>query len=994
PRLENVEATVAMDTGELVINNVSLAQQRPTRLRFDKGRLGVRELAWKGPRSRLTASGAIGLLPGAEGELRAEGTAALSLLGTIAPGAAGDAAFQVRVSGPSGSRRISANVDLNDVSLIAPKQQLALAGLSGTLTLDADTLEARGLRGQLNGGTLTIDGAVPVRAGVTAPRPLKIEGRGLFVEIPKGLRSQLDTSLTWESSATGPHLSGQVTIASDAYREPITALAALAASLSSASPARARTLPPWVAATALDIRLTSVGPLVVDQSVLKIEMVPDVQLTGTAGRPSLSGQVAIQDGGRIQAGGRTYRLTDSRLEFSPRAGLVPQLNVIGETRVSSYLVTLRIIGPANEIQTNFSSDPPLSERDVRSLLVTGQIADSARGSSDSDQFAIGAVSGDVLGIAGQFVGLDSVRVGTEDLDLVASDVNPSTRLTVSKRLGSKFELVVSENLEESQSTWIVIYRPIGGYEFRLSSEENTTQAFEFRQEITFGPGVSSRARVKSVTLVPDKVRSVTLDGEPGFTAEEVLAGTKIRAGDRFDFREWLNDRDRIARFYGDRRYFTARIIPMRTTGEDTGTERQVDLQYRITRGPRTLLEVTGYIADDAFLARLRQAWSDNVLVNLLGDSLAKAARDQLADAGFLRARVEAAIDRPEPDAVLARIRIEPGPRTDSRRLAFSGNRVIASEELQNLATSRGLDADAWKDSTRLIDEIRAAYAAKGHLAARAIADPIEFSNGAAILRIRIDEGPLSLVASLQLTGVAPERRSDALRAIALPAGSPFTSGAGRAARSRLERHYRDLGYRDVRVEGTARAGQGAGVVLAFTVNEGPLHVIRSVEIAGVQSTRPSIVRQAVGLAAGEPAGAAAAAASERRLYELGTFRRAELRFEPEPAPTTVPGTVPVIAKVSVEEARRFQFRYGVELSSEYNSALSQRANAMGFAGDLRDRNFLGRGMSLGGGLRYESDLRSARSLFAVPKLAGHAIRTNVYLTARGEEDTSDQQVKV
>jgi hypothetical protein len=47
------------------------------------------------------------------------------------------------------------------------------------------------------------------------------------------------------------------------------------------------------------------------------------------------------------------------------------------------------------------------------------------------------VSGDVLGFAGQFVGLDSVTVGSsDDLELVSSDVEPSTRLTVSKRFAS------------------------------------------------------------------------------------------------------------------------------------------------------------------------------------------------------------------------------------------------------------------------------------------------------------------------------------------------------------------------------------------------------------------------------------------------------------------------------------------------------------------------------------------------------------------------------
>ena len=503
PRLNDVVATVTFEAAEVSVDDLGLTQQAPTRLRFDRGRLEVGALDWKGPRSFLTASGAIGLLPGTEGEFRAEGTSSLAFLRLMAPGIGGEATFQVRVAGPPGARAASAKIDLNDVNIIEPEWQLALAGLSGPLTLEAGVLDTRGLRGQLNGGDFTIEGAVPIRAGTVAPRPLNVEARGLFVEVPKGLRSQLDTRLTWENAASGPRLSGQITIASDSYREPITALAS---AISAVAPGRAPRLPvaPWVAATALDIRLNSVGPIVVDQSVLNVELVPDVRVTGTVGRPALDGQVTIQDDGRIRVGGRSYRLTESRLEFSPAAGLLPRLNLIGETHVSSYLVTLRMVGPADQIETNFSSDPPLSERDVRSLLVTGQIADPARGTTDSNTFAVGAVSGDVLGVAGQFVGLDTVSVGTEDLDLVSSDVDPATRLTVSKRLGTKFELVLSENLEENESTWIVIYRPVSGYEFRLSSEENTKEAFEFRQEITFGPGVPTRTRARAATVVQDK----------------------------------------------------------------------------------------------------------------------------------------------------------------------------------------------------------------------------------------------------------------------------------------------------------------------------------------------------------------------------------------------------------------------------------------------------------------------------------------------------------
>ena len=101
-------------------------------------------------------------------------------------------------------------------------------------------------------------------------------------------------------------------------------------------------------------------------------------------------------------------------------------------------------------------------------------------------------------------------------------------------------------------------------------------------------------------------------------------------------------------------------------------------------------------------------------------------------------------------------------------------------------------------------------------------------------------------------------------------GSPFSAGAERSGRARLESYYRDLGFRDVQVETTATpASQGMDMALTFAVKEGPLHVISAVEIEGVQSTRPSLVSKAVQLTPGQPAGAAAAAATEKRLYSSG-----------------------------------------------------------------------------------------------------------------------------
>ena len=183
------------------------------------------------------------------------------------------------------------------------------------------------------------------------------------------------------------------------------------------------------------------------------------------------------------------------------------------------------------------------------------------------------------------------------------------------------------------------------------------------------------------------------------------------------------------------------------------------------------------------------------------------------------------------------------------------------------------------------------------------------------------------------------------------------------------------------------AAQDGRVDLSFTVTEGPLYVVRGVRVEGAQSTRDSLVNRAVTIKPGEAAGQSEAVETERRLYRLGTFRAAAVRFDPVPSASSEK-TVAVDAVVAVQEARKYLLRYGLALSSEYEAVLDEDLQSIGVAADLRDRNFLGRGISLGLGTRVEKDLASVRGLLSMPRLASLPLRTNVSLTLRKEDETS------
>jgi outer membrane protein insertion porin family len=275
---------------------------------------------------------------------------------------------------------------------------------------------------------------------------------------------------------------------------------------------------------------------------------------------------------------------------------------------------------------------------------------------------------------------------------------------------------------------------------------------------------------------------------------------------------------------------------------------------------------------------------------------------------------------------------------------------------------------------------------------RATAEDVEFADGTAILPIRIEEGPEARVASLTVDGADQVGSSAAAAATGLSVGRTYVAGSEQAARLSLERYYRSLGYRDVSVSLRSAVDAGEGRVdVAVTVSEGPRYVVRSVQTTGVQSTREAAVERATRIEPGSPASPAVADATRRGLYDIGTFRSAEVTFVPVEGAVGGP-TVPVDAVVTLQESKRFLLLYGIEATSQYQSLFDQRVASGGVAADLRDRNFLGRGWTLGAGVRYEPSFESMRVLWTVPRLGSTRIRTNFYADTRNEERVRTEEV--
>jgi outer membrane protein assembly factor BamA len=254
--------------------------------------------------------------------------------------------------------------------------------------------------------------------------------------------------------------------------------------------------------------------------------------------------------------------------------------------------------------------------------------------------------------------------------------------------------------------------------------------------------------------------------------------------------------------------------------------------------------------------------------------------------------------------------------------------------------------------------------------------------------ITIDEGVLLRLAGMQLGGVDPARLMDATEALGLSIGDPLAASAPDEAARRLKAFYAGLGYRRAAVTHTVTTEKDGSVSVTWTVKEGPLFRVRSVDVVGADTTSDGLVRKAITLQPGDAMSQGAIDTTRRNLYDIGTFRRVDLDVAESAAQSVDIGELPLTLTVRAEEPQRFQLRYGVQFSFDRSTGRGGDTS-VGASVELRDRNFIGRAAQASLSAHWDRDLQTVGTLLTSPRFFGKRVRTNVYARTRYEQDVLD-----
>ncbi len=275
---------------------------------------------------------------------------------------------ELRFSGGAFERRDSPAPPVSNVN--------ALVRLQGsTVRLESLSLESSG--GTLNGrGTMDL-------ADIAKPTlDLTLRALALPLKRDEAMIIRADADLAIRGDLERSTISGTVDLVDSLYyrdfeilpvRVPFTApsrprLPAIDADETAAA------IPAPFANWALDVRVRTRDPVLIRGNLANGSATADVRFGGTLGKIEPQGSAVIRDvTARLPFS--TLRVNNGTVTFTPAGGLNPELNIRGTSNIGRFEVNIFFYGPVSAPRTALTSDPPLAESEIMTLLATGTTSD-------------------------------------------------------------------------------------------------------------------------------------------------------------------------------------------------------------------------------------------------------------------------------------------------------------------------------------------------------------------------------------------------------------------------------------------------------------------------------------------------------------------------------------------------------------------------------------------------------------------------------------------
>lgn len=528
-------------------------------------------------------------------------------------------------------------------------------------------------------------------------------------------------------------------------------------------------------------------------------------------------------------------------------------------------------------------------------------------------------------------GVDAVVVLRADLQVESVEVAGELPLPAS-RLESELEQKAGRPLREDR-----VLRDVYSLERALAEEGYLDARAKLDVAVD---SARKRARVR-YQIVPGTrwlVGEVRIESAEAVDVQSLLDALRSGPGEPYRPRTLRDEPDRLERVLARAGFRLASVEALPETRREA--ERRIDLVYRVERGPRFELVLTGGDRKELEKADLLPFLGSGSYDEALLLQSVASIRKHYQEKGFWKVEVDTAEER-EEGLLRVRLSIVPGPKLVLEEIAFEGNEALPDEQLaRRMATTprRALTPG----SGRLVDEqlsadlanLRSFYAVQGFGEARVGPARVEEPGGDRLrLVIPVEEGRRRRIGEVLFSGNQEIPARELAAAIRLRPGGPYHRVLVDEAIEQLRLAYEQRGYRSALISASVEPGTDESLVsVRFSLLEGRRSTVEAIVLRGNVRTPARVLRRFVPLEIGDPISSGSLLEVQRALYRLGIFARVDVtvagsRF------LSSGGTV----VVEVEEGKSLYASYGFGYDSD--------AGARGLL-NLRQSNLFGRAASV------------------------------------------------
>ncbi|HEX4913191.1 MAG TPA: hypothetical protein VFV51_04495, partial [Vicinamibacterales bacterium] len=228
--LAAVDGSLVLDAAKFTFSGIPVEQQRPSRIEVANGTMTIADASWLVAENALQLGGTVGIAADDPPlNLSMRGLVDLRVLSAFVGAVAfdGNANINTRIEGTVARPLLDGRIVLDNAEIAIAEPRLVLSELSGEIVLDGQIAVFDGVKGLANGGGLAVDGTIEFEGMTPSGGALNIQAQQVALELPRGLRSELDALVTFRPDPKAPSITGDIRIVQSAYTETIT-LAALA----------------------------------------------------------------------------------------------------------------------------------------------------------------------------------------------------------------------------------------------------------------------------------------------------------------------------------------------------------------------------------------------------------------------------------------------------------------------------------------------------------------------------------------------------------------------------------------------------------------------------------------------------------------------------------------------------------------------------------------------------------------------------------------------